>query len=493
MAKSKNKQKDTKPKSAGLMSEVAVETLSFAMGRAADIDEVLKQAGVSRQRLSVLMADDEISQAMETRLDAVLNAPWRFVEENGEQTVFLKELFTRWHFEIVAGAWDACPFGYSVLEANYFIDENNRFSIAEIGTKPMEWFEPKNTGALIFRKPQANTEIDVFKTYPLKFFLTRRKPTYKQPYGDPLLSKLYWVWFFKTNSTKFWVKFLERFGSPLLVGKVGGNKRVQSDIDAMTSALLNAHNQSVISIGSEDDIGTVGTNFSGAGSSAFEAFDNVMTRRVQKVVLGQTLTSGNDGGGGSKALGVVHNEVRLDKRNSDLRMITPVVQDIINALCLLNGFEKHTIILGGEQDLNVKVVERDLKLKDLGVQFNDQYIIETYGIKPEHFKVGVASNIDTVKQFTALPHKAFSFKAQTNKLSAAQLEVEELTDGQGDLQLLTNEQIKKLTAESDTPEALAFNLMQLIPSATQSQFTANLDQALYAADVLGYAMAEDGQ
>ena len=491
MAKAKEaKAKKAKPKSAGLMTEVAVEALSFAMGRAADIDEVLKQAGVSRQRLSVLMADDEIGQAMETRLDAVLNAPWRFVEDQGEQTLFLKELFTRWHFEIVTGAWDACPFGYSVMEANYFIDENNRFSIAEIGTKPMEWFEPKNTGALIFRKPQSNTEIDVFKNYPLKFFLTRRKPSYKQPYGDPLLSKLYWVWFFKTNSTKFWVKFLERFGSPLLVGKVKDGE--QEDIDAMTTALLNAHTQSILSIDADDDVSTVGTNFSGAGASAFEAFDNVMTRRVQKVVLGQTLTSGTDGTG-SRALGEVHETVRMDKRNSDLRMITPVVQDIINALCLLNGFEKHTIILGGEQDLNVKVVERDLKLKDLGVQFNDQYIIETYGIKPEHFKVGVASNIDPVKQFTALHHKAFSFKASANKLSAAQQEVEELTDGQVELQLLTNEQIKKLTAESDTPEALAFNLMQLIPGATQSQFTANLDQALYAADVLGYAMAEDGQ
>ena len=490
MAKSK-KQKDTQPKSAGLMTQVAVENLSFAMGRAADIDEVLKQAGVSRQRLSVLMSDDEVAQAMETRLDAVLNAPWRFIEDHGEQTLFLKELFTRWHFEIVTGAWDACPYGYSVLEATYLIDENNRISIAEIGTKPMEWFEPKNDGALIFRKPQANTEIDVFKTYPLKFFLTRRKPSYKQPYGDPLLSKLYWIWFFKTNSTKFWVKFLERFGSPLLVGKVGGNKRVQADIDAMTTALLNAHNQSVVSIGSEDDINTVGTNFSGAGSSAFEAFDTVMTRRIQKVVLGQTLTSGTDGTG-SRALGEVHETVRMDKRNSDLRMITPVVQDIINALCLLNGFEKHTIILGGEQDLNVKVVERDLKLKTLGVEFNDQYITETYGLKPEHFKVRTES-IAANTQFTALPKTAFNFKASANKLSASQQEVEELTDGQGDLQLLNQDQIKDLIFKSDSPESLIFNLSQLIPEATQSQFTANLDQALYAADVLGYAMAKDGQ
>jgi len=492
MAKSKNKQKETKPKSAGLMTSVAVENLAFAMGRAADVDEVLRQAGLSRQRLSVLMTDDEISQAMETRLDAVLNAPWRFIEDHGKQTIFLKELFTKWHFEIVSGAWEACPYGYSVLEANYKIDENNRFTLADIMVKPLEWFEPKNNGELIFRKPQSSAEVNVFKTYPLKFFLTRRKPSYKQPYGEALLTKLYWIWYFKTSSTKFWVKFLERFGSPLLIGKVGGQNRKQQDIDAMTAALLNAHAQSILSIPAEDEVTTVGTNFSGAGASAFEAFDKVMVRRVQKVVLGQTMTSENDGGG-SKALGVVHNEVRMDKRNSDLRMISPTVQELIDALCILNGFDKHTIILGGEQDLNVKVVERDLKLKDLGVQFNDKYIIETYGIKPEHFKVGVASDITPIQQFNALPHKAFSFAATTRKLSPEQQEVEELTDAQRNMELLSNAQVNELLQKSETPEELAFNLMQLMPEASQSQFTANLERALYAGDVLGYVMASGGK
>ncbi|EJO34427.1 PF06074 domain protein [Acinetobacter radioresistens WC-A-157] len=107
------------------------------------------------------------------------------------------------------------------MEANYKIDENNRFTLAEIMVKPLEWLEPKNNGELIFRKPQSSAEVNVFKTYPLKFFLTRRKPSYKQPYGEALLTKLYWIWYFKTSSTKFWVKFLERFGSPLLIGKVG--------------------------------------------------------------------------------------------------------------------------------------------------------------------------------------------------------------------------------------------------------------------------------
>ena len=30
-------------------------------------------------------------------------------------------------------------------------------------------------------------------------------------------------------------------------------------------------------------------------------------------------------------------------------MITPTIQELIDALCLLNNFEKHTIVLGGEQ------------------------------------------------------------------------------------------------------------------------------------------------
>ena len=58
---------------------------------------------------------------------------------------------------------------------------------------------------------------------------------------------------------------------------------------------------------------------------------------------------------------------------------------------------------------------------------------------------------------------------------------------------LNQDQIKQLAAESETPEALLFNLSRLIPGATQSQFTAHLDQALYAADVLGYATAAKGK
>ena len=64
---------------------------------------------------------------------------------------------------------------------------------------------------------------------------------------------------------------------------------------------------------------------------------------------------------------------------------------------------------------------------------------------------------------------------------------------QDDLTLLNDAEIKQLIGTSDSPEALVFNLMQLIPNATKTEFSAKLDQALYAADILGYMAASGGK
>ena len=60
---------------ARLFEEEAMDNIIQMMTRLPDPDEVLKKAGVSRHRLSVLLFDDEIGQACETRLDALLTVP----------------------------------------------------------------------------------------------------------------------------------------------------------------------------------------------------------------------------------------------------------------------------------------------------------------------------------------------------------------------------------------------------------------------------------
>ena len=58
----------------------------------------------------------------------------------------------------------------------------------------------------------------------LKFMLTRHRESHKQPFGEALLSRVYWPWYFRHNGWQFWGQFLERFGTPLLLGKVSSPK-----------------------------------------------------------------------------------------------------------------------------------------------------------------------------------------------------------------------------------------------------------------------------
>ncbi len=68
-------------------------------------------------------------------------------------------------------------FGYSVQEAVYEQKPEGYIGLQWIGEKPMEWFEPKNDGRLIYRPDGTGVEREVDQVF--KFFLTRRKATYQ--------------------------------------------------------------------------------------------------------------------------------------------------------------------------------------------------------------------------------------------------------------------------------------------------------------------------
>ena len=487
MAKSKKDKASKKALSYGnLYTQEAVTQFLVNFGKQPDTDEVLRKAGITRHRLRVLLDDDEIAQVFETRIDALLATPLRIEPGDTKEAEMLNLVLKEWFHEIATGAMSALFFGYSVQEAVYEVKPEGYVGLQWIGEKPMQWFEPKNDGRLIYRQDGINGEHEVDQVF--KFFLTRRKASYEQPYGKALLATLYWLFFFKQNGFKFWAKFLERFGTPILLGKCK-----DTETDDMSKALLNAHAQSVLSIDIEDDVQILsapGTN--GSAGAAFEAFNNQLIRQIQKVVLGQTLTSSTDGKG-SYSLGQVHENVRMDKLKSDIRLVTPTLQAVVNALCALNGWGEYEVMLGEKpKPLNKDQAERDVHLKNAGANLSDDYFIREYGLQEGDLKSVTDLNQPDL-QFKALPHKAFSFAANARKLSPEQQEVEELTDAQHNIELLSNAQVNELLQKSGTPEELAFHLMQLMPEANQSQFTANLERALYAGDVLGYMTASEGK
>ena len=493
MTKKAKTKKTNNPQSATaggyLYTQQAEQAFIKYLTRMPDIDEVLRKAGVSRNRLSVLMYDDEVYQCVEKRQDKLESSQFRLEPNDTAASIILADELRKWWSELTLGSQNARWYGYSVIEAVY--DKNSiHFDGSTItpyigwdwvGVKPMQWFEPKNDGRLILGQNYNNQHRDIECDQKFKYFLTQCKPTYENPYGEALFSRLYWLHFFKNGTYKMWAKYVERFGNPLLVGKsTKGNQ-------AMRDALLNAHAMSVLAINSDESVEAVGSNQN--GSTAFESFDKKIERSIQKVILGQTLTSSTDGQG-SRALGEVHLEVQNNKVQADIRMITSTIQAMVDALCFINGWDRHTIIIGDEKSLNNEKAGRDEKLKNAGANLTPQYFKREYGLQDGD--VAESQNELPLPQFKALPYRAFSFAADVKKLSPDQQEVEELTDAQGPLSLLDQKQIAELVQQSESPEALAFNLQKLIPNASKTEFTANLERALYAGDVLGYVLSSGG-
>lgn len=484
MAKSKKEDKASKKalSNGSLYSQEAVSQF-YKLSKQLDLDETLRKAGIQRHRLAILLDDDEIGQAVETRIDALLATPFRIEPSDTPEAILLMQEIKKWFAEIATGSISALLFGYSVLEAVYDQADDGQIGLNWIGEKPMEWFEPKNDGRLIYRQDESGRESEVDQIF--KFFLTQRKASYKQPYGKALLTVVYWLDFFRKNGFKFWAKFLERFGTPILKGKCKN-----SEPDDMNQALLNAHAQSVISIDAEDEVEILAVTSSGSAGASFEAFNNTIIRQIQKVILGQTLTSGTDGTG-SRALGEVHENVRKDKLNADIRLVTPTFQAIVNALCTLNGWGEHEIILGEKsKQLNKDQAERDVKLKDAGAVFTNQYFIREYGLQ-EGDLAEPLPNQTPQPQFKAIPSKPFSFAASVNGLTQEQQELDELAEQ--NFKLLSDSDLKDLILSSESIEELQTSLFAIAKTADKSQFNEVLDRALFAADILGYMHSKEGR
>jgi phage gp29-like protein len=327
---------------------------------------------------------------MRTRIESVVSTVYTF--DGGAKRLhrLLWEELEPNMEEIVRGVLDAVFYGYSVMEVIYKIRDDGKVGLGRVAIKPMEWFEPRPDGTLRyfpvnwFGQPGVPATASAYGLecdLDYKFLLTRVHPTYYNPKGEALLSRLYWPWFYRFNGWRFWGQFLERFAIPILVGQ-------SADPRAMATALVNAHQDAVIGVGPNDNVTAIVAKDEG---KAFIALEDAILRRIQKVILGQTLTSDTaPGGGGSYALGAVHNKVREDLMRSDIRLVRHTTQHLVRALCVLNGCpveQVPDVLFNDQKELQRERAERDVRLAGIGVRFRKEYYQNYYGLSETEFDV----------------------------------------------------------------------------------------------------------
>lgn len=363
-----------KPKARALLaSEIAVSKMMDYFFYAVDADELLAKAGIERYKLRSLEQDDEICQCIETRTDAVMATGWRVEPNDTRAGKWLTEELTPHVEDMMRGFMDAIWYGYSVQEVVYRVER--RVGIERVSLKPMQWFEPRPDGTLIYH-PEIGRDV---VCDPRKFLLARRKPRYENPCGEALLGRLWFPVTWRREGWGMWLHFLETFGDPIVIGQVPNYKEFINAMKAQGVRSAVAWQ----SLADTDRVSTINASTPGE----FASLEAALVRRIEKLILGQTLTSDTSSTGGSYAIAAVHNQVRKEKVAADLRMLQRSVQKFVDTLCALNGFDSHRFILADAAGLETARAARDSVLmpvlKACGLQLAKDYFTDVYDYREE--------------------------------------------------------------------------------------------------------------
>lgn len=149
----------------------------------------------------------------------------------------------------------------------------------------------------------------------------------------PLARVLFWPYLFKNYSTRDLAEFLEIYGLPLRLGKYPAGASDAEKRTLLAAVTQIGHNAAGIipqSMALEFQAAAAGTDV------PFMAMLQYMDAAESKAILGQTLTA-SEGQNGTQALGNVHNEVRMDIRAADARLVEETLfRQLIVPLGVLN-------------------------------------------------------------------------------------------------------------------------------------------------------------
>ncbi len=198
------------------------------------------------------------------------------------------------------------------------------------------------------------------------------------------IDSLIWTYFFKSYGMKDWATYIERYAIPLRMGKYDpmmGTAEKNSLIDAVKYI----GNNSYAVFPNTAEIEFLSESGKGDSSKLFGDYIGYYNEQVSIRVLGQTLTTKMEGTG-SFAAAKVHDNVRRDIMNSDMKLVEMTVNNLIKRVIDLNfaSPKEYPVFKFTEsENLDYQQTKSEIykNLKDLGVSVSLEQIEEEFGIE----------------------------------------------------------------------------------------------------------------
>jgi len=388
-----------KPASANTPDNSTVSLLSGAMatrqtafdignflGLLPDPDPVLQKMGEGPAILESLSADSHLMAVMQTRKNGTLETEFEVKAgsaKDAEPTpqaqaladALKEDLWKMGLRDVISQVLESTLYGMTPCELLWEA-RDGMVRLKEIRPLPARWFAYDMDNAARFL-----TASSPYLGVPLpegKFVISRHHPSYDNPYGIRLLSRVFWPIFFKRNTLKFWVEFLEKFGGAFLIGKYQN----PADAPGMLAQLTAMIRSSVAVVPAGAEVDAIVTNSTGT-SDAFERFKNSMDSEISKVILGQTLTT-EVGDKGTQALGTVHKTVLDSYVTADKALVKAFFDEVAWLYGQINDATASSPVLEWEQEEDEKntLATRDKTLADTGMlRFKKPYFVRKYNFE----------------------------------------------------------------------------------------------------------------
>jgi phage gp29-like protein len=319
-----------------------------------------------------------------------------------------------------------------------------------------------------------------------------------------------WMYLFKNYAIKDWVAFMDVFGMPLRLGKYEPGAST-ADKDALIAAVrsLGSDAAGIISKSTEIEFVEAQTR---SGENPFSALGDFCNREMSKAIIGATLTT-DVGTSGSRALGSVHNDVRLDIVKSDCWSLANALRNqLLRPLVGYNfGWETPVpwfrFFLQEPEDQKT-VSEVYLNLAKAGQPISVEHISDRFGIPLPEAGETLLSTPSTGGAGSTPPDPAIEAKrriaakaksggtgftpslTEQEKLEAAwAAQSGNVNDAMGVLL----RPVMSLIEGAQSLNEIAEKIYGLYPQLDGARFQELLARAMFASGISGYGSAEEEQ
>lgn len=312
------------------MKEMLVaDRLAGAFGRIGTVnpDELVTSRGY--EIYDRMQSDSQVNACLNIKKLSILSRGWQVRPASDDPEDVQIAGFVRFCLSDMRGSvidmlynvLDAVAKGFSVSETNYKLIEDGPYK----GMIGLDSIKSKNPSGVSFESDEFLNLISLrhsatpdSRLPTEKFLVYTYQPRYESPYGTSDLKAAYRHWWSKDVILRFYNIYLEKFGSPTVLGAYtrGTPKSQQDDLLKVLDRI-----QQETAIVLPEDIKVELLEAQRGGESGYLQAVEYHDRQIAKSILGQTLTTDEGMRFGSFALAKVHLDVlrlTLEKVKRDI-------------------------------------------------------------------------------------------------------------------------------------------------------------------------------